>query len=145
VIDSFHHVTGVRPSTWDFREFDSKRDGFHGLVENHYRYYQFYSNTFVAVAVLGCSRLILKGGVSAKDFWAIVGLVLLEAVLLAGSRDALVKYYRRAERLLGTVESQKDGGDFYDQWLPPENQGGATVSGDKNEVRGEVREREGAK
>jgi hypothetical protein len=58
--------------------------------------------------------------------WEILGFILLELVLLAGSRDSLRKYYLRVERLLGTLEA-------------PER----SVNHDERFSQGEENEREG--
>lgn len=52
LIDSLHHATGIEPPRWDFAKLDERFEGFTGLVENHYRYYQFYSNMLIAVAIV---------------------------------------------------------------------------------------------
>ena len=104
-IDTLHHKTGIKPPSLEFSTLGDKLDGFHGLVENHYRYYQFYSNMFVSLVVV-----FLAVADFPKDLCEIglptAGCLFLELVFLAGSRDALRKYYARAERLLGTTISQ---------------------------------------
>ena len=50
VIDQLHHATGIVPPAWKFAHLEGKLQGYLTLIENHYRYYQFYSNMFVAVA-----------------------------------------------------------------------------------------------
>ena len=42
VLDWLHHHTGIRPPEWDFSALQDNLDAFLALVENHYRYYQFY-------------------------------------------------------------------------------------------------------
>ena len=51
VIDTLHHATGLKPPQWEFANLDDRLQGFHGLVENHYRYYQFYANGLVALII----------------------------------------------------------------------------------------------
>ena len=99
VIDSIHHATGVHPPAWDFRRLQERLGAFELLVESHYRYYQFYANMLVAgaVAYMGW-RLNQSPRLTTTD----VAMIALEAVLFAGSRDALRKYYRRGEQLFGT-------------------------------------------
>ena len=96
VVDTIHHRTGVQPPEWDFGRLQDKLQAFDALVENHYRYYQFYANMLVAVAFAsGCD--VCSGSRDAiHSIWAIVGLVFIENVFFAGSRDALRKYYSRA-------------------------------------------------
>ena len=50
MVDTLHHATGIDPPAWDFARLDERLKGFLALVENQYRYYQFYSNMFIAVA-----------------------------------------------------------------------------------------------
>ena len=71
-------------------------------MENHYRYYQFYSNMFVSTAVVCVAEVGLSGNLC-QIGWPALGFLFLELVFLAGSRDTLRKYYARAERLLGTT------------------------------------------
>ena len=116
VVDTIHHRTGVRPPEWDFAKLQDKLEAFDALVENHYRYYQFYANMLVAVAFAsGCD--LFTGKDIAVSAWAIVGLAFIETVFFAGSRDALRKYYSRAERLLGTLALQERS-DNHDERLP---------------------------
>lgn len=99
-VDTLHHLTGIRPPDWDFRTLHEKFDAFEGLVENHYRYYQFYANMLVSLILL---YLAARFGGRVEPLpigWIDAGLVVLCGVLLAGSRDALRKYYRRVEALL---------------------------------------------
>ena len=117
IVDTIHHRTGVRPPEWDFGKLQDKLEAFDALVENHYRYYQFYANMLVAVAFAsGCD--VFSGTKDAVlSAWAIVGLVFIQSVFFAGSRDALRKYYSRAERLLGTLTLQERS-DHHDERLP---------------------------
>ena len=43
IIDRFHHATGLKPPCLEFANLDDRLQGFLALVENHYRYYQFYA------------------------------------------------------------------------------------------------------
>ena len=55
---------------------------------------------FIAVAIAYRARLIWAGISVWEGGLLSVGFFVLEAILLAGSRDALRKYYSRAARLL---------------------------------------------
>lgn len=108
VIDWLHHATGVKSPKWDDAVLEKKLSAFEYVVEQHYRYYQFYGNSLVALLFTygawqasqecPCIRL---GGLD-------VGVFLIGLVFFAGSRDALRKYYRRASVLLGDTESEKN-------------------------------------
>ena len=102
IIDTFHHKTGIKPPNLEFSALDDKLQGFHGLVENHYRYYQFYSNMFVSTALAFAADASLPSNLCQVG-WPALGFVFLELVFFAGSRDTLRKYYARAEGLLGTT------------------------------------------
>ncbi len=97
IVDRLHHATGVRPPTWDFQRLQERLSAFELLVESHYRYYQFYANMLVAATAAYASWRTI-GGLDSN--YADVGFVALESILFLGSRDALSKYYRRAEQLL---------------------------------------------
>lgn len=136
VVDHLHHATGVRPLECEFANLDERVEGFQILVESHYRYYQFYANVFVAVALayIGClvsGKVGLCGG-GFRD----VGVVLLELVLLASSRDALKKYYSRVARLLGTLPTL-DRSLSHDQRYRQEGETGQGVPGAEAQPHGE--------
>ncbi len=107
LIDSLHHATGVKPPHWEFANLDDRLQGFLALVENHYRFYQFYSNSFIAGALAYATHFASTNINLCQPSWPTLGFILLELVLLAGSRDALKKYYSRVERLLETPEAPK--------------------------------------
>lgn len=50
IIDRLYHRTGIREPRWDFTRLSANFEAFEGLVQNHYRYYQFYSNLLVALS-----------------------------------------------------------------------------------------------
>jgi hypothetical protein len=102
-IDQLHHRTGLKPPRLDFAKLPQRLDAFYALVENHYRYYQFYANMAVATAFALCMTIVGGERLSAWAYAAVVG---VEAVFLAGSRDALRKYYERSSLLLGERESE---------------------------------------
>ncbi len=110
VVDTFHHATGLVPPEWDFSKLRDRLDAFEALVENHYRYYQFYSNMLVAVVAVFLARAAHLGTVCSTDRLQIV-LLLLAGVFLAASRDTLGKYYGRASQLLGTRPGREKGQD----------------------------------
>jgi hypothetical protein len=71
---------------------------FQGVNENHYRYYQYYSNTLVAF-VVGCLTYLARGK-EASHATLVIGIV-LALILLAASADCLVKYHARASEITG--------------------------------------------
>lgn len=101
VIDMLHHHTGIRPPQWDFALLPERLAAFQMLVGDHYRYYQFYANTLIALIVLYVARRSAVGVLA--DQWGVdLGFVILGIVLFFGSRDALRRYYRRADQLFRT-------------------------------------------
>ena len=57
-LDILHHSTGVRPTSWTFRQLQANIDAFLTTVQYHYRYYQFYGNS--AIVIL-CGTLMHRG------------------------------------------------------------------------------------
>jgi hypothetical protein len=103
-VDWLHATTGVMRPEWDDSKLSERLPAFEALVENHYRYYQFYANMLVALALAYPTWRISVGSGPFRptDF----GFLLVEGVFLAASRDALRRYYRRSAILLGTRERQ---------------------------------------
>ncbi len=102
LVDRLHAATGLTRPAWDDSRLNEQLPAFEALVENHYRYYQFYANMLVALALAYPTwRLATQ---AAAFCWADLGFLLIEGVFLAASRDALRNYYRRSALLLGTQE-----------------------------------------
>ena len=109
VLDFIHHRTGVKKPHWDFSLLQSKRAAFVSLVENHYRYYQFYGNTLVALAITSALPGALSGLTAMTGIVGVVMAVGLSALLFVASRDALRKYYARTGELLGERRRRRVG------------------------------------
>ena len=109
LIDTIHHRTGITPPKWDFSVLEPNLAAYSLLVEFHYRYYQFNANTFVAIAIAYAVRLAGGCRWCGGAGWADLGFVIVEAVLLAASRDALRKYYSRVSQVLGPDEIRRRG------------------------------------
>jgi hypothetical protein len=97
-VDTILQRSGVSPPRWDFAQLATKLVAFDALVISHYRYYQFYANLFVVVPVWGVLHMDHTTIKAATANWC--GVAVVEMVLLLAARDALCKYYRRAEALL---------------------------------------------
>ena len=93
---------GIVPPAWKFANLEGKLQGYLTLIENHYRYYQFYANMFVAAAFAYWARLFSKGRPSRVALRTTCGFLALEMILFAGSRDTLHKYYSRTQQLLNS-------------------------------------------
>ena len=106
VIDTIHHWTGIGKPRWDFSEFDRKVTGYDKLGEVHYRFYQFYGNTLMALIFSWICRRVNLGFWTTPLSWLDLGALLLAAVFFAGSRDTFHKYSQRLEMLLGREQTQ---------------------------------------
>ena len=100
LVDTLHHHTGLARPDWNDARLGARLPAYQLLIEIHYRYYQFYANTLVAaVPAYAAWRPVAAPPVSS---WACdAAFVLMFLVFLAGSRDALRRYYDRTERVLG--------------------------------------------
>jgi hypothetical protein len=104
VVDGLHAATGLTRPEWDDAKLSERLPAFEALVENHYRYYQFYANMLVALALAYPTWRISAGAGLFQP--TDLGFLLVQAVFLAASRDALRRYYQRSAILLGTRERQ---------------------------------------
>jgi hypothetical protein len=124
LIDHIHQWTGVLPPVWDDSRLGDSLVAFNYLVESHYRYYQFVSGALLAVIwTYAIERLTNASpllGVGTD-----LGVFILCAVLFAGSRDALKKYYNRTGRLVGHVAKKDLDGNFMFNGNHHETEGGA--------------------
>ena len=110
LVDGIHHRTGVTPPRWDDRYLEQHLNAFSYLVESHYRYYQFYANTLIAVIwAYSVNRYLQTSSLLGPG--TDLGVLILCAVLFASSRDSLAKYYAATGRLLCPIaEKDCDGG-----------------------------------
>jgi len=99
LVDHALALTGVRAPVWGLDRFEKRLDAFDKFVEYHYRYYQSYANTIIAVLWTYLLHRWL-GTTSTLSPVTDIGIVILCAVLFAGARDALRKYYERTGSLL---------------------------------------------
>lgn len=97
VIDSLVHLTGIRKPRIAYGKLAAQLPAFTILVEHHYRYYQFYSNTLIASLAL----LVAKFRVGqAPSMESLLWLALFCGCLFAASRDCLSRYYTRIAQVL---------------------------------------------
>lgn len=101
VIDTFHQYTGLPRPEWDDSKLAERLLALEYLVETHYRYYQFYANSLVAMTLTHAAWRLSMHGASVPWGLPEAGAFFVGMVFLAGSRDTLRKYYRRATLLLG--------------------------------------------
>lgn len=109
IIDSLHHATGLSKPSWNYGLLPKRLQAFEAVVEAHYQYYQFYSNSLVAL-VFGLVGWATTAPVSEKPSGFIyAGFVFFALVFLAASRDTLRKYYARGSEILATSERSSGG------------------------------------
>lgn len=101
IVDTIMHRTGVPEPKRNFAATADadKCSAFLGLVENHYRYYQYYANSFIAVFASLVAFLLRSP--KPPSCGMVVLVIGVEIALFLGSRDALSKYYSRSAELLG--------------------------------------------
>ena len=103
-VDTLHHWTGLRAPARDFARLNRHLEVYQMLETNHYHYYQWHANMFVALCFAIASR---RWG----DWWMLpdrldMALLVLAVILFAGSRDTLRKYYHRVAMLHTTSGDQ---------------------------------------
>jgi len=87
-LDTLHHHTGIPRPDWDFSRLQQNVQAYAVLLENHYRFYQFYSNLLMSLVFLYTSRRLALG--LRSDFgWFDLGFLILVSILFLGSRDTL--------------------------------------------------------
>lgn len=104
MLDTLHGVTGIPRPTWNFALLTTHLASFDRLVDDHFRFYQFYSNMLLAsVPAFAIWRASdAPSGLPAP--LPEIALLLLCIALVAASRDALRKYYDRTSILLHQIE-----------------------------------------
>ena len=127
-VDQLHHRTGLPHPDWDDSHLQEHLEAFDYLVENHYRFYQFYGASLVAtLAAYAAWRL---SGVHDSSGRAELIVSVLTWVFLVSSRDALTKYYSGTALLLGTLKE-----NLHDERTPP-SRTQATGEADPGEAEG---------
>jgi len=104
LVDAVHHRTGLTPPLWDDSKLHERLEAFESLVDNHYRYSQFYGNTLCACVFAFIAWRASPSSAAVPWGWPELGLLSLAALFVAGSRDALRRYYSRTASLLGSME-----------------------------------------
>lgn len=110
MVDHLLAALGVTAPVWDFSRIQNQLAALDYLNEGHYRYYQFYANVLVALVWAYPIHRLFKTS-PLLGIGTDLGVVLVCAVLLAGARDALTKYYQRAGQLMGSLAEQESKED----------------------------------
>jgi len=103
LIDRIHALTGVAVPIFNVRALEARPSAFTYLVENHYRYYQFYANTLVAVVWAYAIHRWLRTS-SFLTFGTDLGVLVLCAVLL-GWLPRRADKVPQSERTVGRLTS----------------------------------------
>ena len=107
VVDSLYHRTGIPAPQWNFASLAGRLPAFEGIVTNHYRFYQAYSNALVALVIVFFVSLTTTKDefvVASLDHLVLLGVA---CILILASRDCLRKYYARATDLMLPMENRK--------------------------------------
>ncbi len=100
LIDTIHEHTGLRRPRWSDQMLHERVEGYIWLVENHYRHYQFYGNSLVALFLAAVLRHASLSDAQAGFGWLDASVLILALVFFATSRSCLARYYRRTAILL---------------------------------------------
>ena len=104
IIDTLHHWTGIAEPRTDFSRLPEKLAAFQSIVEDHYRYYQYYGNMLLALTFAYVARRNAISGWAHQWGAVDIAFALVCVFLFLGSRDALAKYYRKIGELLKPCE-----------------------------------------
>ena len=100
LLDRLHHATGLAPPRWELSQLGSRVQAFELLIQIHYRYYQFYGNSLVAMTFTYVAWRAVHFHQTCLVGWPDALYASLAALFFAGSRDSLRKYYERVAKLL---------------------------------------------
>jgi hypothetical protein len=126
LLDPALALTGVTPVPFNARALEERQGAFSLLVENHYKFYQFYANTLIAVMWAYSIHRWLRTS-PLFGLGSDIGVFILCAVLFAGSRDALSKYRARTGQLFKPFTLQEMDGAVMTNGID-HNQGSGTGS-----------------
>ena len=114
LIDRLLTLTGVSAPAFHAQALRESPAAFGFLVEQHYRHYQFFANTLVAL-LWTCGVYCRLHPAVLLHGWTDLGAVFLAAVLFAGARDALQKFRQRTKRLMMTLDPEPLAGEDDDE------------------------------
>jgi len=125
LVDQILLMTGVERPRFNAQALEQNPSAFNYLIENHYRYFQFYANTFVAVI---WTYFIYRSHSTSSHltFGSDAGVMLLCAVLFAGSRDALGKFRTRSRLLAGQAVTNFCNGEIMTNGIDHNSGGGSS-------------------
>ena len=101
VIEPIHHETGVKQGVWSYAALTEQRFAqFEGIVQNHFRYHQFYANTFTCI--LFAYLATIRARRPRRPRWLDLGVVVLLAIAWMASRTELQESHMAMQELLST-------------------------------------------
>jgi hypothetical protein len=107
VIDQIHSMTGLKRPPWSDKQLHVRLPAYTWIIENYYRYYQFYGNTIIALIFTYAVWRTAPSAPFPGFGWLDASMLILLGILFAGSRSALTRYYdRRAGVLLAEEERE---------------------------------------
>lgn len=102
LVDQILVLAGVPEPDFNARALEERPAAVQFLVQNHYVFYQFYANSVVAVAwSYSIHRWLMRS--SRLGYGTDLAVLVLCAVLFAGSRDAISKYRNRSRQLAAHI------------------------------------------
>jgi hypothetical protein len=105
---------GVPAPVEDAREAALRKDHqatYDDWREQHYRFYQFYSNTAVALVLSFVAWLVAGAGATVSSRWIVGTFLFAEGVLSYSARDSITKYRMKRKALIDSAA----GGDSGDE------------------------------
>lgn len=128
-LDQLHHFTGIPSPTLDFSTLRHHFDAYQGIVDNHFRYYQFYGNMMLVFLALPFAPELGPSWLNGATGWGFWGVLVV--VFYLASRDTLTKYYSRAAAMLSTPSPTMEL-DHDQRLSPSEDSGRARTDDDGN-------------
>lgn len=107
LIDTVHAWTGLSRPAWNDEMLPQKLQAFEAIVEAHFRHYQFYANSIIAIALAWAVATFTGRIPLAAEPWWFGAFLAVETLFLVTSRDTLRNYFQRTSRLLGTVSERR--------------------------------------
>jgi len=131
LVDQVLLMTGMERPAFNAQALEQNPTAFNYLIENHYRYFQFYANTLVAVI---WTYFIYRSHNTSSHLTlgTDAGVMVLCVVLFAGSRDALGKFRTRSRLLAGQVVNNFWNGEIMTNGIDHNSGGGS--SSEKSQV-----------
>jgi len=125
LVDQILVLTGLERPRFNAQALEQNPTAFNYLIENHYRYFQFYANTLVALI---WTYFIYRSHSTSSHLTlgTDAGVMVLCTVLFAGSRDALGKFRMRSQLLTGQVTNNFWNGEIMTNGIDHNSGGGSS-------------------